>query len=87
MVICTEKTRLEAIETTMELRKIMPAHIDLMKRNFKAQLSHANNIGTDFTLIIGERELQAGKVTLKDMKSGNQETLTLKEAIAKLNEY
>ena len=55
-----------------------------MKRNFKAQLSYANNIGTKHVIIIGEKEVEAGKVMLKDMGSGEQELLTIEEAIEKL---
>ena len=55
-----------------------------MKRNFKDQLSYANNIGANHVIIIGEQEVEAGKVTLKDMNSGEQELLTLGEVIGKL---
>ena len=37
-----------------------------------------------FIIILGEEEKKVGKVTLKDMISGKQETLTLKQLLSKL---
>jgi len=74
----------EAIHFTKELRKHVPVHIDLMERNFKAQLSYANAINADYVVIVGEKELEAGKLTLRNMVSGEQELLTLEEIIEKV---
>jgi histidyl-tRNA synthetase len=74
----------EAIRFANELRKHVPVHIDLMERNFKAQLSYANAINADYVVIVGEKELEAGKLTLRDMVSGEQELLTLEEIIEKV---
>jgi histidyl-tRNA synthetase len=75
---------LEAIGFANELRKYVPVHVDLMERNFKAQLSYANTINADYVVIVGEKELEAGKLTLRDMVSGEQELLTLEEIIEKV---
>ncbi|MDD4523305.1 MAG: histidine--tRNA ligase [Methanosarcina sp.] len=74
----------EAIRFANELRKHVPVHIDLMERNFKAQFSYANTINADYVVIVGEKELEAGKLTLRDMVSGEQELLTLEEIIEKV---
>lgn len=50
----------------------------------KKQMSYANTAGIPFVAIIGETELQAGTVTLKDMVSGTQEQLTIDKAIERL---
>jgi histidyl-tRNA synthetase len=55
-----------------------------MNRNFKTQLSYANNIGARYALILGDREVAQGLFTFKDMESGIQESLTLDEVILKL---
>src|SRR5660398_23775 len=39
MIISKPETHLEAIKVAMELRKYLPVNIDIMERNFKAQLS------------------------------------------------
>ncbi len=84
MIISKPETHLEAIKVAMELRKYLPVNIDIMERNFKAQLSFANAIDADYVVIVGEKELEAGKLTLRDMVSGEQELLTLEEVIGKV---
>ncbi|RXA20963.1 histidine--tRNA ligase [Methanosarcina sp. MSH10X1] len=84
VLISKPDVHLEAIGFANELRKHVPVHIDLMERNFKAQLSYANTINADYTVIVGEKELEAGKLTLRDMVSGEQELLTLEEIIEKV---
>ena len=84
VMISKPSVHLEAINFANELRKYVPVHIDLMERNFKAQLSYANTINADYVVIVGEKELEAGKLTLRDMVSGEQELLTLEEIIEKI---
>ncbi|MCS3923340.1 histidine--tRNA ligase [Methanosalsum natronophilum] len=84
MIISTDNTRSEAIKIGQRLREIVPTQVDLMHRNFKAQLSHANNIGADHVLIVGEKELELGKFTLKDMNTGYQETIHIDDIIDRL---
>lgn len=78
-------THLEAVKLANKLREHVPVYVDLMERNFKAQLSFANNINADYVVIVGEKELEAGKLTLKDMESGEQELLTVEEVIEKVS--
>jgi histidyl-tRNA synthetase len=85
VLISKPKTHLEAIKLATELRKYLPVRVDLMERNFKTQLSFANIINADYVIIVGENELGAGKLTLKDMISGEQELLTLDEIIEKFS--
>jgi len=85
VLISKPETHLEAIKLATELRKYLPVRIDLMERNFKPQLSFANTINADYVIIVGENELGAGKLTLKDMISGEQELLTLGEIIEKFS--
>lgn len=84
VIIAMEATRLDAVKVAMQLRPHVPVHIDLMKRNFKAQLSYANYLEAGYAVIIGEKEVNAGKVMLKDMHSGEQELLTVEEVIRKV---
>ncbi|HLF35896.1 MAG TPA: histidine--tRNA ligase [Cyclobacteriaceae bacterium] len=50
----------------------------------KKQLGYANKKGIPFVLFIGSDELKTGKFSLKDMISGQQEELTIDEALQKL---
>ncbi len=53
--------------------------LDHEGRSLKAQLKQANRLRARFALIIGEKELQEGKVLLRDMTTGTQEPLALAE--------
>jgi histidyl-tRNA synthetase len=52
---------------------------DLQGRNFSNQMKYANSIGARNVLILGEREMAEGKVTVKDMESGEQKTVEVLE--------
>ena len=52
----------------------------------KKQFKHANDRGARWTVVIGEAELESGKLALKDMKGGEQWTLTMEEAVARIQE-
>jgi histidyl-tRNA synthetase len=84
VMITTESTRINAVPVACKLREYVPVYLDIMNRNFKTQLSYANNIGARYALILGDREVAQGLFTFKDMESGIQESLTLNEVILKL---
>lgn len=50
----------------------------------KKQMNYANNRGVSFVALIGDEEMATGQVTLKNMETGEQERLTLEEAIVRL---
>jgi histidyl-tRNA synthetase len=56
---------------------------DLQGRNFSNQMKYANAIGARNVLILGDREMAEGKVTVKDMKSGEQKTVEVLEFLNK----
>ena len=47
----------------------------------KKQLGRADALGIPFVAIIGESELADGTVTLKNMTSGEQQSLTVDELV------
>ena len=47
----------------------------------KKQMNYANTLGVPYVALIGESEMQAGLVTLKNMQSGEQKQLTVDEVI------
>ena len=51
----------------------------------KKQMSYANAKQIPFVALAGENEMQAGKVTLKNMETGEQQMLSPEELIAKLS--
>ncbi|BET97386.1 histidine--tRNA ligase [Xenorhabdus taiwanensis] len=54
--------------------------------NFKKQLTRASKHGAKVALILGEDEIQAGNITVKDLRSGEQETLSQQAVAARLSE-
>jgi len=61
------------------------AEIDYRRRSMKAQMRTANNDGYRYAVIIGDDEVQQGAVALRDMDSGEQETIPRSELISRLN--
>lgn len=55
---------------------------DMLNRNFSNQMKYANAIGAKNVLILGEKEMMGGKVSIKNMETGEQET---KEILAFLD--
>lgn len=50
----------------------------------KKQMSYADNKHIPYVLLIGTEEMESGKLTLKEMKTGTQEKLSVGEVISKL---
>ncbi|CDH32637.1 histidine--tRNA ligase [Xenorhabdus bovienii] len=54
--------------------------------NFKKQLGRADKHGAKVALILGEDEIRAGNITVKDLRNGEQETLSQQAIAARLSE-
>ena len=53
-------------------------------KKFKNQIEYADKIGARFAAIVGETEVTNNVIALKDMVSGNQESLSVADAIKKI---
>ncbi len=51
-------------------------------KKFKAKMNYADKIGVPYVLFLGEDEAKAGAVSVKDMQTGEQQTLPVADAIA-----
>ena len=51
--------------------------MDFGNRSLKAQMSLADRLGADYTVILGDRELETGKATLRRMATGDQQEVAL----------
>jgi histidyl-tRNA synthetase len=58
--------------------------VELSEGKLKRGMELANKLGARFTLIVGDNELAAGRFALKNMSSGEQESLTPDEIAARL---
>ena len=50
------------------------------QKKFKAKLSYADKLGIPFCVLLGEDEIAQGRVSLKNMTTGEQVTVTVEEA-------
>ena len=76
--------RMKAFALAQQLReKGVSAEFDHMDRSFKAQFKYANKLNCEYTVAIGDEELEAGKVRVKCMADGEETEV----AFEKLCEY
>jgi histidyl-tRNA synthetase len=73
-----------AVSVAKQLReKGVKVSIDLTERNLRKQMDYANSIGVPFLAVIGEREMKENKITLRDMKTGDEEFISASDAAAR----
>ena len=76
----SDSTRQKAFEITQNLRNAdIPTEVDLSRKKFKKILSYANKLNVKNVVLVGERDLEEGNVTVKDMESGEQEIVTVED--------
>ena len=51
------------------------------QKKFKQKMAYADRLGVPFAVLLGEDELAAGKCSVKNMRTGEQVTLTAEEAV------
>lgn len=54
------------------------------KESIRAQLKHADKLGASMALIIGQKEAMEGSIIIRDMASGMQETVEIKDALKEI---
>ena len=58
-------------------REGLYVEFDLVGRSLKAQMKYANKLGADYTLILGDSEIESGRAMLRDMKNSEQTEIAL----------
>lgn len=76
----TDSSYAMSVATTLRKHGIKTT-VFLEEKSFKQKLNHANKIGIAFVGFLGEDEQKEGRITLKQMDTGEQRTCTLEEAI------
>jgi len=75
----------KSIEIAQQLRKEgIITEVDLLHRGVGKSLKHANSKNSEKAIIIGSKELEKDSVTLRDMKTGDQQLVKIAEILAKL---
>ena len=80
IVTIGDEAKLKAVELARELRLDGSSVLyDLGGRSMKAQMKLANKLGAQTVIVLGEDEIKNDEAVLKDMQSGNSETVKLSE--------
>ena len=74
-----------AIKTANELRDAnINSEIYFDNKKLKAKFRYADRLKIPYVIVIGEDEINSGKLTIKNMETGKQEQLPIEEIIKKL---
>jgi len=60
----------------------LSSECDMLRRSMRAQMREANKLGAKYAIIIGDNELQQNRAQLKDLTSGNQETIDMDSIVS-----
>lgn len=75
----------EALKIAQELRENgITTDFALGKKGVTKNLEYANTLGTPYVAIIGEEEVKKKKILLKEMSSGTEQLLSIKDLVKKL---
>jgi histidyl-tRNA synthetase len=83
----TPDVKKETASIARVLRKSIPTVMDVMGRSLGAQIKAAAGSGADYVAIVGRDEIDCGKITLRDMRRGDQESLSLAEIEERLKAH
>ena len=56
-------------------KKGISTEYDLVGRGLRAQMKYADKIGAAYTIVLGENEVNSGECEIKDMKTGEKQTV------------
>ena len=75
----TEEMITKCLQISQQLRKQgFTVDVDLMRRGIGKALKYANSINSKKSIIVGPDEIKQESVTIKDMKTGEQKTVEIK---------
>lgn len=78
IVTMGENASLKASELCNDLRVDgFKVQTDINSRGLKAQMKYANKIGAQYTLVLGDTEVDSGKAKLKNMETGEETEISL----------
>lgn len=72
----------QSTKVAEEFRKAgIAAEVDLNERNLGKQFDYANSLGIKYVAVLGEKEAKEGKITLRNMETGEEKMLGVEEAV------
>jgi len=82
----SDETRLKSFEIGQILRnKNISTEIDLSRKNLKKLLNRANKLNVKYVILVGKDDLEENNVMIKDMATGNQETVAIDKISDNIN--
>ena len=85
VAVANKTARKEAMKVLSEVRANgLPAESALHEKALARQLEDASSMGAAWVIILGDREIEAKRVTLRDMKRRKEEFLPMKDALGRL---
>ena len=85
LVVSMVEDNSKALEVATELRnENINAEVYLENKKIKAKFKYADRLAIPYVIVIGEDEIANNIVTLKNMQTGEQETLKIEEVIKKI---
>ena len=85
LVVSMVEDNSKALEVATELRsKNINAEVYLENKKIKAKFKYADRLAIPYVIVIGEDEIANNTVSLKNMQTGEQETLKIEEVIKKI---
>ena len=83
IVCASNNSRDSVINLTDEFRKSgLSTNFDTLRRSVKAQLREANRLSSTHAIFLGDEELSAGSVKIKDLDSGEQVSMAMKDILS-----
>ncbi len=89
VVVCrvSESVRTPSLDVASRLRGAgFSVETDLADRNLGGQLSYADAVNATLAIIVGERDLNEGVLTVRDMATGDETTVDEETIVAALRE-
>lgn len=85
VVAVNDKVRNKVLELVQKLRNNkIPTDFDVRGRTLSKQLEYADSLEIPYALIVGEKELEKDSVKLRDMRTGKEEIIKIKEIIKRI---
>jgi len=85
VVVASKMARDESYRILRELRdRGVPAEGALQERTIAKQLEDASRMGVSWAIVLGEREIKAGKVTLRNMTRRTEELVPFDSALSRI---
>ena len=73
------------LETATKLRENkINTEVYLANKKMKQKMKYADKLKIPYTIIVGEEERQSGKLTLKNMETGEQQKLSVEEIVKEI---